>query len=52
MLRLILALLLAGLLIATSSLLHLISISYLAGVLSGLMLGGVLWLRVRRRKAG
>lgn len=46
------ALLLAGLLIATSSLLHLISISYLAGLLSGLLLGGVLWLKVRRRKSG
>ena len=50
MLRFALAVLLVGALVATTSLLHILSITYLAGVLSGLLLGGVLWFKVRRKK--
>ena len=49
MLRFILAVLLAGLLLSASTVLHIISISYIAGVGSGLLLGMVLWLKVRRK---
>jgi hypothetical protein len=45
--RFALAVIVVGLLFTTSSLLHFLSITYLAGVLSGLLLGGVLWFRLR-----
>jgi high-affinity Fe2+/Pb2+ permease len=50
-LRLTLAILLGGLLFTLFTVLHLASIAYLAGVLSGLLVGMVLWLRVRRRNS-
>ncbi|MGF6694791.1 NhaP-type Na+/H+ or K+/H+ antiporter [Metapseudomonas resinovorans] len=49
MFRLALAILLSGLLFTLFTVLHLVSISYLAGVLSGLLLGMVLWAKMRRR---
>ncbi len=52
MVRLALAIILIGLLLTTSTLLHILTTTYLIGMASGLLLGGVLWLRVRRRKAG
>jgi NhaP-type Na+/H+ or K+/H+ antiporter len=48
--RLALAILLAGLLFTTFTVLHLVSVTYFAGVLSGLLLGMVLWLKVRRTR--
>lgn len=50
MFRLALAILLGGLLFTLFTVLHLVSISYLSGVLSGLLLGMVLWLKVRRHQ--
>ncbi|MCO6057342.1 hypothetical protein NG726_11740 [Pseudomonas sp. MOB-449] len=51
MFRLALAILLSGLLFTTFTVLHLVSITYFAGVLSGLLVGMVLWLKVRRTKS-
>lgn len=50
MLRFILAVVLCGLLVSLSTILHIISFAYLVGVASGLLLGMVLWLKVGRRK--
>lgn len=51
MLRFALAIMLAGLLFATSTVLHILSATYLAGLLSGLLLGSVLWMRWRQKPA-
>ncbi|MDP3978365.1 MAG: hypothetical protein Q8P85_10295 [Pseudomonas sp.] len=50
MLRIALAALLVGLLFIASALLHILTTTYLFGLASGLLLGMVLWLKVRRRK--
>jgi hypothetical protein len=50
MLRLALAAVLVGLLLIATTVLHLLTTSYLLGLASGLLLGMVLWLKVRRRK--
>lgn len=50
MLRLVLAVMLVGLLLTATTVLHLLTASYLLGLASGLLLGMVLWLKVRRRK--
>lgn len=50
MLRLALAAVLVGLLLAATTVLHLLTTFYLLGLASGLLLGMVLWLKVRRRK--
>ncbi len=50
MLRLALAVMLVGLLLTASTVLHLLTTSYLFGLASGLLLGMVLWMRWRRRK--
>lgn len=52
MLRFALALMLAGLLFTATSLLHILSATYLAGLLSGLLLGAALWMKWRRKPAG
>lgn len=49
MFRFALAVMLAGLLFTASTLLHILSATYLAGVLSGLLIGAVLWIKARRR---
>jgi hypothetical protein len=46
--RLLTALLLGGALLVVASFLHIISIAYLAGVVSGLALGMVMWFRFSR----
>lgn len=51
MTRLLLVIVLAALLVVAAGLLHLISVAYFAGVLSGLLLGLVLLLRIKRRTA-
>lgn len=48
--RLALAVMLVGLLLTASTLLHILTTTYLLGLASGLLLGMVLWLKVRRRK--
>lgn len=48
--RLALAVMLVGLLFTASTLLHILTTTYLFGLASGLLLGMVLWLKVRRRK--
>jgi NhaP-type Na+/H+ or K+/H+ antiporter len=50
MLRFALAVMLIGLLLTASTVLQLLTTSYLFGLASGLLLGMVLWLKVRRRK--
>ena len=46
--RLLTAILLGAVLLVVASILHIISISYLAGVISGLALGMVMWFRFAR----
>ena len=46
--RLLTAILLGGALLVVASVLHIISIAYLAGVVSGLALGMVMWFRFAR----
>jgi hypothetical protein len=46
--RLLIAILLGGTLLVVASFLHIISIAYLAGVVSGLALGMVMWFRFAR----
>lgn len=46
--RLLTALLLGGALLVVASFLHIISIAYLAGIVSGLALGMVMWFRFSR----
>lgn len=42
------AVLVGGALLAAASAIHIISIAYLVGVLSGLLLGMVMWFRLSR----
>lgn len=51
MLRVALAVMLVGLLFAAATLLHLLTTTFLLGMAAGLLLGMVLWLKVRLRKA-
>lgn len=51
MVRFALVAMLVGLLFAGSTLLHILSTTYLAGVFSGLLLGAALWMRWRRKPA-
>jgi len=46
--RLLTAILLGAVLLVVASILHIISIAYLAGVISGLALGMVMWFRFAR----
>jgi len=46
--RLILLLLVGAALLLAASFLHIISIAYLAGIVSGLLLGMVMWFRLSR----
>lgn len=50
MLRLALAIVLVGALLTTATLLHMLTTAYLLGLVSGLLLGMVLWVKARRRK--
>lgn len=50
MLRFALVILLAGFLLASSTLLHILSTTYIFGVLSGLLLGAALWMKWRKPK--
>ena len=50
MLRLALAIVLVGVLLTTATLLHMLTTAYLLGLVSGLLLGMVLWVKARRRK--
>lgn len=50
MLRLALAIVLVGALLTTATLLHMLTTVYVLGLVSGLLLGMVLWVKVRRRK--
>lgn len=50
MIRLALVVMLLGLLFTATTVLHLLTASYLLGLASGLLLGMVLWRKVRRRK--
>lgn len=50
MIRLALLVMLLGLLFTASTFLHFLTTTYLFGLASGLLLGMVLWLKVRRRK--
>lgn len=52
MLRFALVILLAGILLASSTLLHILSTTYILGVLSGLLLGATLWMKWRRKPPG
>lgn len=51
MLRFALVIVLAGFLLASSTLLHILSTTYIFGVLSGLLLGAALWMKWRRKPA-
>lgn len=47
--RLLIALVIASLFMISASVLHIISFTYAAGVATGLLLGGAIWIRARRR---
>jgi len=47
--RLLIALVIASLFMVSASVLHIISITYAAGVATGLLLGAAIWIRSRRK---
>ncbi len=51
MLRFAIVAMLAGFLLASSTVLHILSTTYIFGVLSGLLLGAALWMKWRRKPA-